>query len=224
MNTRTRTPAAQNTGAAAGTDKTISAGDELARELGVETATQAAANAEASEAAARQAAARGPDIHIRTHKADIDTGEQDLSIHDRSIDLNNDFDIFALRDALNAGGQDLGNPLMSGFVETLAFMEEMVLIRVHPSSEKDSEKIIEVWNDGTPQRFIRDQWVVSKRKYVEVLARSMPYSVTTPEGLDGRGDKTRRIETHTGNRFPFEMKDRNPIGATWLNRLFMERG
>lgn len=230
MSRNTRTPAAQNTN----TDKTISAahntstdtGADLAKELGVELAVDAAVRADAEELAAFRAAAaagRGPDIFVREHTPDIDTGDTDLSVHDRSIDLNNDFDIYALRDQLNAGAADLGNPLMKGFVETLQFMEELVLIRVSPSSEEHAEKIIEVWNDGIPQRFIRDEWVVSKRKYVEVLARSMPYSVTTPEGLDGRGDKTRRLEKHVGQRFPFEMKDRNPLGSNWLNRLFMER-
>lgn len=229
MNTRTRTPAAQGkptTGAASNTslDKSLDlgadsgndqsgnfdAGAALAREMGVETATD-------------RAAPSGPTIIVHGTRADIDTNETDMGVHDRSIDLNNDFDIYALRDALNAGSQDLGHPMMKGFVETLEFYNELVLIRVSPSAEKDAEKIIEVWNDGTPQRFIRDEWVVSKRKYVEVLARSMPFNVTTPEGVDGMGRMTRRLETHTGQRFPFEMKDRNPRGMNWLNRLFMER-
>jgi hypothetical protein len=233
----TRTQAAQSsttdkaTGAAQNTS--TNTGADLAKEMGVELAVDAALRADAEELAAFRAAAaeaaaaaargqRGPDIFVREHTPDVDTGEQDLSIHDRSIDLANDFDIYQLRDQLNSGAVDLGNPLMKNFVETLQFMEEDVLVRVHPSSEKDAEKIIETWNDGTPQRFIRGQWVVAKRKYVEVLARSMPFSVTTPESLDGRGDKTRRIERHAGNRFPFEMKDRNPLGMAWLNRLFLE--
>jgi hypothetical protein len=227
--TRTRTPAAQSTATAAqnaGTDKSLELdtnqganltgaagfdeGAALAREMGVETATD-------------RAAPSGPTIIVHGTRADIDTNETDMGVHDRSIDLNNDFDIYALRDALNAGSQDLGHPMMKGFVETLEFYNELVLIRVSPSAEKDAEKIIEVWNDGTPQRFIRDEWVVAKRKYVEVLARSMPFNVTTPEGVDGMGRMTRRLETHTGQRFPFEMKDRNPRGMNWLNRLFMER-
>lgn len=228
--TRTRTPAAPTNKAAgatkdADTDKSIDLGTgqgatlsdladdvgaSLAREMGVQTATDRAAPA-------------GPTIIVHGMRADIDTSDTDMGIHDRSIDLSNDYDIYALRDALNAGSQDLGNPLMKGFVETLDFMNELVLIRVAPSAEKDAEKIIETWNDGTPQRFIRDEWVVARRKFVEVLARSMPYSVSTPEGVDGMGRMTRRLETHTGQRYPFEMKDRNPIGANWLNRLFMER-
>ncbi len=174
-------------------------------------------------AASTPAPSKGPLIISKEHTADIDTSEVELDMHDRSIDLANDYDIFALRDQLNAGATDLGSPLMKGFVESLEFMNEEVLVRVLPSSEQHVEKIVEVWNDGTCQRFIRDQWVVAKRKYVGVLARSIPFSVTTPEGQDGRGDRTRRIETHNGMRHPFEMKDRNPIGMTWLNRLFMER-
>lgn len=158
-------------------------------------------------------------------KADVDTTDIDLGALDKSIELTADMSIEELRDQLNAGTGHIDSEDFKDFAETIAFMEEKVLVRVLPSAEPGAEKIIEVFNNGTPQRFIRDEWVVARRKYVEVLARALPYSVTTPEALDGRGDKTRRIDIHNGQRFPFEMKDPNSHGKgqAWLQNLFMER-
>lgn len=155
-------------------------------------------------------------------KADVDTTNIDVGTLDKSIELTADMTIEELRDQLNAGHGHVDSAMFKDFQESLAFMEEKVLVRVLPSAEPNAEKIVEVWNNGIPQRFIRDEWVVCKRKYVEVLARAKPFSVTTPESLDARGDKTRRIDTHNGQRYPFEMKDPNPKGAAWLNAIYME--
>lgn len=159
----------------------------------------------------------------KEHTAGIDTGDLDIGTLDKSIELTADMSLEELRDHLNAGTGHVGSEDFKDFAATLEFMEEKVLVRVMPSSEVGAEKIIEVWNNGIPQRFIRGDWVVAKRKFVEVLARALPFSVTTPEALDGRGDKTRRVDTHHGQRFPFEMKDQNPQGYVWLQNLYMER-
>ena len=155
--------------------------------------------------------------------ADIDTTDIDIGSLDKSIDLDTSMSLEELRDSLNAGSGHIDAVGFKDFAENIAFMEEKVLVRVQPSSEPHAERIAETWNNGTPQFFVRDEWVIARRKFVEVLARALPYSLTTPESLDGRGDKTRRIDIHHGQRFPFEMKDTNPMGAAWLNRLYMER-
>lgn len=159
------------------------------------------------------------------HKADIDTSDMDLGSMDKSLTLDADLSIEELRDHLNAGTGQISSFDLANWSESIAYMEEKVLVRVLPSAEPGAEKIIEVFNNGIPQRFIRDEWVVARRKFVEVLARALPFSVTTPEALDGRGDKTRRIDVHNGQRFPFEMKDpSNPAkGAAWLQSLMAGR-
>lgn len=171
------------------------------------------------------AAPAAPSIHVKNGPtAHVATEDIDVGIHDRSIDLSSTISIEDLRDQLNAGAGNADSPMFLNFAETLAYMEERVLVRVQTSSEPHAEKIIEVWNDGIPQRFIRGEWVVAKRKFVEVLARATPFSVSTPEGLDGRGDKTRRLETHNGQRYPFEFNDPNnqAKGMAWLNGIYAE--
>lgn len=177
----------------------------------------------AAGAAATSSAPVAPSILVKEHNADIDTGDIDLGIHDKSVDLGIELSLEQIRDQLNAGASHVDSPEFKGFAETLAFMEERVLVRVATSTEPHAEKIVEVYNNGVPQFFVRGQWVIARRKYVEILARAKPFSVTTPEAMDARGNRTNRIETHNGQRYPFEMKDTNPLGAAWLNAIFMEQ-
>jgi hypothetical protein len=164
-----------------------------------------------------------PSILVKEHTADLDTGDLDLGVHDKSVDLGMEFSLEQIRDQLNAGAASVDSPDFKGFAETMAFMEERVLVRVATSNEQHAEKIVEVYNNGVPQFFVRGEWVIARRKYVEILARAKPFSVTTPEAMDARGNRTNRIETHNGQRYPFEMKDTNPLGAAWLNAIFMEQ-
>jgi hypothetical protein len=149
-----------------------------------------------------------------------DIGQDHL---DKSIGLGMDMSLEELRDALNATvSQSMDDPHLKKFMADAAFMEEQVLVRVAPSSSKDDPKIVEVWNDGRPQRMIRGEWTIVRRKYVEVLARAKPFGVTTPETIDANGDRTTRIDTHNGTMYPFEMRDKNPIGPAWLARILAE--
>lgn len=184
------------------------------------TATAAAAAAAAASTTSTPAA---PQVIIGKDKADFDTGDVDMGVHDVSIELGAELSLEEMRDQLNAGIGAVDMPQFAGHLETLAFMEERVLVRVHETTEPHAEKFIEVYNDGKLQIFVRGEWIIAKRKYVEVLARAKPFSVTTPEAVDGRGNATRRIDRHVGQRYQFEMRDKNPKGAAWLNAIMMEQ-
>jgi hypothetical protein len=161
------------------------------------------------------------DMLVGTHGTDTLTA--DLGGLDKSITLDHEQSLDDLRDSLNARvSSDVNDPHFKKFTQDSAFMEEQVLVRIHPSTDKAATKIVEVWNNGTPQRFIRGEFVIARRKYVEVLARAKPFSVTTPEIVDGNGDRTTRIDTSTGLLYPFEMQDRNPIGQAWLQSVLQE--
>lgn len=152
-----------------------------------------------------------------------DTQEMDLGVQDRQITLEGDMSIEELRDSLNARVTlDVGTPDFKDHAENLAFMEERVLVRVMESADKNAEKIVEVFNDGVPQRFVRGQWQIAKRKFVEVLARAKPFSVQTPEMTDGNGNRTTAINVSHGLRYPFEMRDDNPRGQAWLQGVIQE--
>lgn len=153
----------------------------------------------------------------------VDPLNADIGAQDKSVALSADQTLAELRDSLNSTvSLDVNDPHFKRFTADSAFMEEQVLVRVHPSSEQNAEAIVDVYNNGTPQRFPRGHWVIARRKFVEVLARAKPFSITTPEYNDGNGDRATRIDKHAGLRYPFEMRDTNPMGTAWLNSVMAE--
>jgi hypothetical protein len=102
----------------------------------------------------------------------------------------------------------------------LAFAEELVEVIVHPTTDKQQNIVVEIWNNGRVQRFIRGQPIVVKRKYVEVMARSKEISYTQETYKDGNGDDAIRMIPHTAVRYPFSvLVDKNPNGAAWLQQV-----
>lgn len=161
------------------------------------------------------------DMLTGTHASDTLTA--DLGGLDKSIDLGDSFSLESLRDSMNTPiSSSMEDPHFKSYVDEMEFMEEQVVVRVHQSSDKNAEAIVTVWNDGKPQRFQRGVAQIVKRKYVEVLARAKPFSVSTPEGTDGNGNRNTSIKTQTGLLYPFEMHDKNPLGQAWLQRVLQE--
>lgn len=168
---------------------------------------------------------RTPAVHVNPGSGTdlIDSTDYDHGGLDKSIVLEGDMTIEELRDSLNANvAPDIDAGDFKQYAGNLAFMEERVLVRVLPSAEKNAEMVVDTYNDGIVQRFIRGEWVIAKRKFVEVLARAKPFGVQTPEIVDGNGDRATRIDTHVGLRYPFEMKDKNPRGQGWLQSILQE--
>lgn len=156
----------------------------------------------------------------------IGTDTHDIELDDslnKSISLGADTSLDDLRDQLNAKvSHDVNDPHLQKFMTDAAFMEEHVLVRVATSTDPTATKIVETWCNGIPQRFIRGEFVKARRKYVEVLARAKPFSVTTPEVIDANGDRTTVMRTTSGLLYPFEMNDPNPMGQHWLRRVLQE--
>lgn len=164
-----------------------------------------------------------PAIHVKEGGKAFDTNDADQGELDKSITLEADMSLEELRDSLNAHvAPDVDSPDFKMYAGNIDFMNEQVLICITPTAEKNAEQVIDVYNDGVPQRFVRGHWTLCKRKYVEVLARAKPFGVSTPEIIDGNGDRTTRIDITHGLRYPFEMKDRNQRGQGWLQNILQE--
>lgn len=107
--------------------------------------------------------------------------------------------------------------------EMLAFMEEPVTVVVHTSTDKNSTPIVEVWNDGRVQRFLRGEEQVVKRKFVEVLARAKADTFRNVEYQDEAGNQAFRYPKTTSLKYPFAVvKDDNPKGHAWLKKVLAE--
>lgn len=108
---------------------------------------------------------------------------------------------------------------MSDYTKELAFMEEMVEVEVHESTDPNAEPIVDLYCNGTPQRLIRGVPAAVKRKYVQILANARQTSLTTTVKVDG-DNVVNRIDKHTAVRYPFRiLRDDNPRGASWLRSL-----
>lgn len=120
------------------------------------------------------------------------------------------------------------------YLADLAFAEEPVTIRIERSAEKFAPHSVDCWVNGVgAEIMIRDKWVqtgylpvghvvTTKRKYVEVLARSKHDSVQT-EVRKHEESEDNDIGRHTSQKTPFSViSDKNPRGAEWLTRLLQE--
>ena len=138
-------------------------------------------------------------------------------------------------DHANRGGETIEahNVLPSKvYAQQLAFMEEPVLIRLEPSSEKNAATMFPVWNNGKGcEAWINGRWreityipvateVTIKRKYVAILAGAKIDSVTT-EIQDEKSERPRNITNRvTTALVTFSiLEDKNPLGRAWLTEL-----
>ncbi len=157
---------------------------------------------------------------------------------DMEIGQKGDVDI-----ALSASvvhGESLANisgdaELNSELLNTLAFMEEPVTIRIEENSRSDfPETHVPVYVQGRGAevqqngRWLELGWLpigvplVTKRKFVEVLARSKSDSIKTNHD-DATVDRPRNTVTRrTSANYPLSIiHDANPRGHEWLSRIMM---
>lgn len=125
--------------------------------------------------------------------------------------------------------------LTTDYAKLLAFMEEPVTIRIEKSSEKHAPTVVDCWVNGRgAEVLINGQWislgylpvareVTTKRKYIEVLARSKVDNITTE--VEQTPDSERNlVNIGTSSKAPFSvLEDRNPAGRAWLTGLMREQ-
>lgn len=129
-------------------------------------------------------------------------------------------------------------PLLRDDLDKLAFAEEPVTILIHRSGEKfapRSTDYIGVNGKGAEMLFKngwvpigylpRGQSITTKRKYVEVLAKSKMDHVTTTVIERDNEDPQNLVERATVQLTTFSViHDANPKGAEWLAQLLRMQG
>lgn len=131
-------------------------------------------------------------------------------------------------DAKDALEPDLVEPadrvVNKDWADMMAFNEEVIEVMVHESTDKNAEAIVEVFNNGIPQRFIRGQKQMVKRKFVEVLAKAKPTNYTQRAESDRDFTEGGAFVPHTAIRYPFSVtNDPNPRGADWLRSILQQQ-
>lgn len=103
-----------------------------------------------------------------------------------------------------------------------AFMNEMVTVMVHPTTDENQPPHVIVNCNGTNQPIIRGVPTIVKRKYVEILARMKETKYTQVTPNPSAPDVT-EMRARTALAYPFDlMEDKNPRGRGWLQNVLAE--
>lgn len=131
-------------------------------------------------------------------------------------------------------------PLDKVYASALAFMEDEMTIRIEPSDEEHAPTVVDCWVNGKGAEVkdpITGKWmelnclpiggvIITKRKYVEVLARSRSDRVVAHEenNRPENGKDGWKVDRRTQRKTLFSViHDPSPMGHEWLTRLYAER-
>lgn len=126
------------------------------------------------------------------------------------------------------------------YLSDLAFMEEPIQILIEPSDEENAPLVVDCWVNGKGAEVLDTLTgkfmeinclpigspITTKRKYVEVLARSREERVSTQETnpRPGSGEDGWKLRRNMRRKAVFSvLSDPNPAGRAWLTRLMAER-
>lgn len=118
----------------------------------------------------------------------------------------------------------VGNPLNKDYLDALKFNEDVLEVLVEPSSEENAPTIISVECNGEAQWVRVGQQVQLKRKFVEILLRSKPISISTTHEDIGAKIINNRVMRNTRAKYPLTIMS-DPAqgkGTEWLRRVRAE--
>jgi hypothetical protein len=103
-----------------------------------------------------------------------------------------------------------------------AFMNEMVEVMVHASTDENQSPHVILNCNGTNQPIMRGVPMRVRRKYVEILARMKETKYTQITRNASAPEQIDMIARH-GLSFPFDLvEDKNPRGRAWLQNVLTE--
>ncbi len=130
----------------------------------------------------------------------------------------------------------VAEPLHSAYTQALLFAEEPVTILINKSQEKFAPLTVDCWCNGKGAEVMADgKWVefgwlpveravTTKRKYVEILARSKHMSINTVVG--DVNDESPKNEISRSNSLKAQFSiigDTSPRAAEWIQSLMREQ-
>lgn len=157
------------------------------------------------------------------HSDDFKTGQRGS----RNLDIPAESETLI---SLGDGLED--NP--EAYHAALSFMEEPVTIVISPSSEKNAPTTVQCWVNGKGAEHFRNgkwlqcgwlpigQQVVTRRKYVEVLARAKSENVST-RVMKHEGREDNLADRVASTKYPLSIQGDTPQGFEWFNRIIMEQ-
>lgn len=103
--------------------------------------------------------------------------------------------------------------------DEMAFANEMVVVRVHQSTDKNAHPLPDVFVNGRVQRFPRGEEVTVRRCFVERLARAMAttYGNVKTKGADGEDKYI--YPPSSAEVYPFTVIGDTSKGEAWLKGI-----
>jgi hypothetical protein len=112
---------------------------------------------------------------------------------------------------------------LSAQARDAAFMEEIVEIEVHPSTNENDPSHVILNVNGINQPVFRGYPTKMRRKFVEVLARMKQTSYSQRPTDYINPERSNELIPRTGLAYPFQvLEDRNPKGIAWLRAILAE--
>lgn len=111
---------------------------------------------------------------------------------------------------------------LSQIVADEAFMNEMVTVLVHSTTDENQAPHLIVNCNGINMPIMRGVPTIMKRKYLEILARmkETKYTQVTPNPA---APDVSELRARHGLAYPFEVQhDANPRGREWLAHILAE--
>lgn len=113
--------------------------------------------------------------------------------------------------------------ILKKIVDEEAFMNEVVWVYVHPSTNANDPPHFILSVNGTNQPVFRGEKTPMKRKYLEVLARMKETRYTQPSRDMMNPEVGNQLLPATGVCYPFQiLEDKNPRGFPWLQAILSE--
>lgn len=120
--------------------------------------------------------------------------------------------------------QPVSEALFKDLAEELAFLEEFVIVNIHPTSEQGTENPVMLSVNGRPVYVWRGHDTVIRRKYLEQLMRAQPVQIQTEQARAPNGEVRNLIHRNRALKYPFNLvRDDNPRGRPWVRKIMAEK-
>ncbi len=133
--------------------------------------------------------------------------------------------------------QVVEKPLDMDYLRNLTFAEEPITIIISKNPEKFAPLTVDCWCNGKGAEVLdqNNKWVefgwlpvgkmvTTKRKYVEILARSKLMSVQTDTGNENDAEPKNEVIRSNSLKAQFSViGDTSPYSGVWLQRLLSEQ-
>ncbi len=105
----------------------------------------------------------------------------------------------------------------------LKFMEDELLVQIHPSTNPLDEEVFQVFNNGEAEFFRRGEQKKVKRKFINILAQNKLTTYTQKRVRNADGVMQDVQVPHTAIRYGFSiLHDPHPRGQDWFRAMLAQ--